>query len=499
MLRFVVVLVVLLTHRKLISQVFEIILAGNMPLISTRTMFNPVLRQTFRQVISTKQLPKCQHRYQLNSQLFLPIVTSQRFYADKQVYSRDKPHCNVGTIGHVDHGKTTLTAAITKVLSEKELATAKGYSEIDNAPEEKARGITINVAHIEYQTENRHYGHTDCPGHADYIKNMITGTAQMDGAILVVAATDGTMPQTREHLLLAKQIGIQHIVVFINKVDAADSEMVELVEMEVRELFSEMGYDGDNIPVVKGSALCALEGKNPEIGAQTILQLLQEVDKYIPTPQRDLDKPFLLPVENVYSIPGRGTVVTGRLERGILKKGMECQLIGYNKVLKSTVTGVEMFHKILEEAQAGDQLGALVRGLKRDEIKRGMVMCKPGTMKAHDHVEAQVYILSKEEGGRKKPISNLIQFQMFCKTWDVAAQCTIVGKDLAMPGEDCTFALKLIRPMVLEKGLRFTLRDGMTTLGTGVITKTLKSLTEAERMDLLEGKKALEKKQKQKQ
>ncbi|XP_011635660.1 elongation factor Tu, mitochondrial-like [Pogonomyrmex barbatus] len=469
-----------------------------MALISTRAIFSPVLKQTLKQLIFAKQLPNC-YRCQLNTQLFLPTITSQRFYAEKQVFSRDKPHCNIGTIGHVDHGKTTLTAAITKILSEKQLATAKGYNEIDNAPEEKARGITINVAHIEYQTENRHYGHTDCPGHADYIKNMITGTAQMDGAILVVAATDGTMPQTREHLLLAKQIGIKYIVIYINKVDAADSEMVELVEMEIRELLSEMGFDGDNVPVVKGSALCALEGKNPEIGAQSVLELLDAVDKHIPTPIRDLDKPFLLPVENVYSIPGRGTVVTGRLERGKIKKGTDCEFIGYNKVFKSVITGIEMFHKILEEAHAGDQLGALVRGVKRDEVRRGMVMCKPGSMKAYDHVEAQVYILSKEEGGRKKPIANMIQVQMFCRTWDVAAQCLIVGKDMAMPGEDSTFILKLIRPMVLEKGQRFTLRDGMVTLGTGVITNTLKSLTDSERHDLLEGKKAISKKEKQAQ
>ncbi|KAH0956391.1 hypothetical protein HN011_010333 [Eciton burchellii] len=456
---------------------------------STRAICYSVLKQTLRQ----------QHHHRLNSQLFLPTLTSQRFYTrDKEVYNRNKPHCNIGTIGHVDHGKTTLTAAITKVLSEKQLATAKGYNEIDNAPEEKARGITINVAHVEYQTENRHYGHTDCPGHADFIKNMITGTAQMDGAILVVAATDGTMPQTKEHLLLAKQIGIKHIVVFINKVDAADSEMVELVEMEIRELLSNMGYDGDNNPVVTGSALCALEGKQPEIGVEAILRLLEKVDEHIPTPERDLDKPFMLPVENVYSIPGRGTVVTGRLERGKLKKGMECEFVGYSKTIKSTVTGIEMFHKILEEAHAGDQLGALVRGLKRDNIRRGMVMCKPGSMKAYDHVEAQVYVLSKEEGGRKKPIANLIQLQMFCKTWDVAVQCNLVGKDMVMPGEDCTFILKLIKPMTIEKGLRFTLRDGSVTLGTGVISNTLKSLTESQRMDILEGKRARERKQKQK-
>ncbi|XP_011250754.1 elongation factor Tu, mitochondrial [Camponotus floridanus] len=469
-----------------------------MALISTRAIFNPVLRQTLRQIIFTKQLPKCQRRHQLNSRLFLPTVISQRFYAEKKIFSRDKPHCNVGTIGHVDHGKTTLTAAITKVLSEKELATAKKYSDIDNAPEEQARGITINVAHVEYQTENRHYGHTDCPGHADYIKNMITGTAQMDGAILVVAATDGTMPQTREHLLLAKQIGIQHIIVFINKVDAADSEMVELVEMEIRELFSEMGYDGDNIAIVKGSALCALEGKNPEIGTQAILQLLEAIDKSIPTPQRDLDKPFLLPIENVYSIPGRGTVVTGRLERGKIKKGMESEIIGHNKVLKSTITGIEMFHQILDEAQAGDQLGALLRGLKRDDVRRGMVLCKPGTMKAYDHIESQVYILKQEEGGKKKPVTSMMQLQMFCRTWDIAVQTAVGGnKNLAMPGEDATLILKLIKPMVLEKGQRFTLRDGVVTVGTGVVTNTLKPLTESERVALLEGKKAKQKELKQ--
>ncbi|XP_055383103.1 elongation factor Tu [Condylostylus longicornis] len=418
-----------------------------------------------------------------------------RDYAtEKKVFERTKEHVNVGTIGHVDHGKTTLTAAITKVLADKKLAESKKYSEIDNAPEEKARGITINVAHVEYQTEKRHYGHTDCPGHADYIKNMITGTAQMDGAILVVAATDGAMPQTREHLLLAKQIGINHIIVFINKVDAADQEMVDLVEIEIRELLSEMGYDGDNIPIIKGSALCALEGKNQEIGADAILKLLDEVDKHIPTPIRELDKPFLLPVENVYSIPGRGTVVTGRLERGVVKKGMDCEFVGYNKVLKSTVTGVEMFHQILEEAQAGDQLGALVRGVKRDDIKRGMVMCKPGSIKAHDQVEAQVYILSKEEGGRHKAFMNFIQLQMFSRTWDCASQVNIPGKDMVMPGEDTKLILKLIRPMVLEMGQRFTLRDGNLTLGTGVVTKILPQLNESERNELTEGKKAREKK-----
>jgi len=326
-------------------------------------------------------------RYQL-CPLSVVVGGQKRFYSEKKVFDRIKPHCNVGTIGHVDHGKTTLTAAITRVLADKELAELKDYDEIDNAPEEKARGITINVAHIEYNTDTRHYSHTDCPGHADYIKNMITGTAQMDGAILVVAATDGAMPQTREHLLLAKQIGVKHIVIYINKVDAADAEMTDLVEMEIRELLTEMGFDGDAAPVIRGSALCALEGKSPEIGSSSILQLLDAIDKHIPTPERDLDKPFLLPVEHVFSIQGRGTVVSGLLERGVVKKGSECEFIGYNKTVKSVVSGIEMFHQILDQAQAGDQLGALVRGVKRDDIRRGMVMAKPGTIKAVDHVHS---------------------------------------------------------------------------------------------------------------
>ncbi|XP_046468327.1 elongation factor Tu, mitochondrial [Neodiprion pinetum] len=464
-----------------------------MALVSARAIFSPVLRQTVKQIIGNRQLTKYRHG-RLCARLLLPTVTAQRFYAEKKVFLRDKPHCNVGTIGHVDHGKTTLTAAITKVLAEKEMATAKAYNEIDNAPEEKARGITINVAHIEYQTENRHYSHTDCPGHADYIKNMITGTSQMDGAILVVAATDGAMPQTREHLLLAKQIGINYIVIFINKVDAADEEMVELVEMEIRELMTEMGYDGENAPIIKGSALCALEGKKPEIGSESITKLLEEVDRYIPTPVRDLDKPFLLPVEQTYSIPGRGTVVTGRLERGVLKKGNECELVGYGKVLKTVVTGVEMFRQILEEAQAGDQLGALIRGVKRDDVRRGMILAKPGTVKAQDQVEAQIYVLSKEEGGRAKPVLNFMQLQMFSKTWDCATQVQILEKDMVMPGEDTKLLLKLFKPMVCEQGQRFTIRDGIVTLGTGVITKILPPLNETERLALTEGKKAREKK-----
>lgn len=470
-----------------------------MALVSARAILSPATRQTVGHTVFSRQLAKYQRRNDANSSFFLPTIVAQRFYAEKVVYSRNKPHCNVGTIGHVDHGKTTLTAAITKVLSEKSLATAKGYNEIDNAPEEKARGITINVAHVEYQTENRHYAHTDCPGHADYIKNMITGTAQMDGSILVVAATDGVMPQTREHLILAKQIGIEYIIIFINKVDAADEEMVELVEMEIRELLSEMGFDGEKCPVIKGSALCALEGKSPEIGSEAIMKLLEAVDTFIPDPIRDLDKPFSMPVENVYSIPGRGTVVTGRLERGTLKKGNDCEFVGYSKTFKSVVTGIEMFHKILEEAQAGDQLGALVRGVKRDEIRRGMIMCKPGTMKAVDHVEAQIYMLSPEEGGRKKPMANYIQLQMFSKTWDCPAQVIIPGKTMAMPGEDAALELRLYRPMVGEKGQRFTLRDGNITLGTGVITKILPNLTETERLMTIEGRKAIEALAKKKQ
>lgn len=452
----------------------------------------PVTHRALKQIINKGAIAKI-HNYAKTLQIILPQSNQKRLYSEKQIFERNKPHCNVGTIGHVDHGKTTLTAAITRVLADQKLAKARGYEEIDNAPEEKARGITINVAHIEYQTEQRHYGHTDCPGHADYIKNMITGAAQMDGAIMVVAATDGVMPQTREHLLLAKQIGVQHIVVFINKVDSADQEMVELVEMEIRELLTEMGFDGDNIPIVAGSALRALEDKDPEIGKEAIIKLLQAVDQHIPTPVRELDKPFLLPVEHTYSIPGRGTVVTGRLERGVLKKGADCEFVGFNKVLKSTVTGVEMFHKILEEAQAGDQLGALVRGVKREDIKRGMVMAKPGTVKSYDHLESQVYILSKEEGGRQKPFTSFIQLQMFCRTWDCAVQVVVPDKDLVMPGEDSRLEIKMMKPMVLEQGQRFTLRDGSATLGTGVVTKLLPLLSEEDRVSLTEGRKAREK------
>jgi len=380
----------------------------------------------------------------------------------------------VGTIGHVDHGKTTLTAAITKVLSEEKRANFKAYEDIDKAPEERTRGITINATTVEYSTEKRHYGHVDCPGHADYIKNMITGTAQMDGAILVVAATDGTMPQTREHILLAKQIGITHLVVFINKADAADKEMLELVEIEVRELLNEFGYSSDETPVIVGSALCALEGKEPQIGKDAIKKLLAAIDSYIPQPVRDLDKPFYLPIEQVFSISGRGTVVTGKLERGVIKKGDEAIIMGHGKSFKTTITGIEMFHQMLDRAEAGDQLGALVRSLKRDELRRGHILAKPGTISMHNHFAAQVYLLTKEEGGRQKPYTTNFQPQMYCKTWDAPAMMRLPeGKDMIMPGEDCSITFTVRKHMVLEKGLRFTMRDGHCTLGYGVVTDLL--------------------------
>lgn len=428
------------------------------------------------------------------SQWYLPnSYNQQRFYAEKQVYKRDKPHCNIGTIGHVDHGKTTLTAAITKVLADKALAKVKLYDEIDNAPEERARGITINVAHVEYETDNRHYGHTDCPGHADYIKNMITGTSQMDGAILVVAATDGVMPQTREHLLLAKQIGIEHIVVFINKVDVTEPDVLELVEMEIRDLLSEMGFDGDGSAVVKGSALAAMEGKTPEIGSEAVLKLLEEVDKVIPVPERQLDKPFMMSIEQTCSIPGRGTVVTGRLEQGSIKKGNDCEILGHGKVMKSVVTGIEMFCKTLEEAHAGDQLGALVRGVKRDDVKRGMMLCKPGSQKLVDNIEAQIYILTKKEGGRVKPVTTRFNSVMFSKTWDSLAQLHIQNKQLIMPGEDALVSLWLPKGMVVEKGQRFTIREGPCTVGTGVVTNILPNLTPEQKESIMMSKKTLEK------
>ncbi|XP_035381239.1 elongation factor Tu, mitochondrial [Electrophorus electricus] len=403
-------------------------------------------------------------------------LTRRNFASEaKKVFSRDKPHVNIGTIGHVDHGKTTLTAAITKVLAEAGGACYKKYEDIDNAPEEKARGITINASHVEYTTSNRHYAHTDCPGHADYVKNMITGTAQLDGCILVVAATDGQMPQTREHLLLARQIGVEHVVVFVNKADAVeDKEMLELVELEIRELLSEFGYNSETTPVVVGSALCALENRQPDLGVDAILNLLQVVDEYIPLPKRELEKPFLLPVEGVHSIPGRGTVVTGTLERGTVKKGDECEFVGHNRSFKSVVTGVEMFHQSLERAEAGDNLGALVRGLKREDLRRGMVMCKPGSIQPHQKVKTQVYILSKEEGGRHKPFVTNFMPVMFSLTWDMVCRVQLPeNKEMVMPGEDTSLTLTLRQPMVLENGQRFTLRDGNRTIGTGLVTEIM--------------------------
>lgn len=410
-----------------------------------------------------------------------------------KVYKRDKPHCNVGTIGHVDHGKTTLTAAITKVLAKKKMAKIKSYEDIDNAPEERKRGITINSAHVEYATEARHYGHTDCPGHADYIKNMITGANQMDGAILVVAATDGPMPQTREHLILAKQIGIEKVVIYLNKVDVADKETVELVDMELRELMTELGFDGDDTPIIQGSALCALEDRDPELGVNSIHKLLEAVDGYIPTPPRPLDKPFLMPVEHVHSIAGRGTVCTGRLERGVIKKGLECEVMGLERYVKTTITGIEMFHKSLDEAQAGDSLGILLRGVKRDEVRRGMVVSAIGQSKPIDQFEAQIYLLKKEEGGRNKPLISSMGVIMYCRTLDISTQVNIIGKEMMVGGEDSTVLLKTRKPVVVEQGLRFTIRDGGLTLGTGVITKLLDPMTPAEREKMLKGRNKEEK------
>lgn len=395
-------------------------------------------------------------------------------------FDRKKPHLNIGTIGHVDHGKTTLTAAITKTLAQKGGADFLDYAAIDKAPEERARGITISTAHVEYETDKRHYSHVDCPGHADYIKNMITGAAQMDGAIIVVAATDGQMPQTREHLLLARQVGVQHIVVFVNKVDTMDDpEMLELVEMEMRELLSQYGFDGDNVPVVMGSALCALEGRQPEIGEQAIMKLLDAVDEYIPTPKRDLDKPFLMPVEDIFSISGRGTVVTGRVERGNLKKGEEIEIVGHNTTpLKTTVTGIEMFRKELDQAMAGDNAGVLLRGVRRDQIKRGMVLAKPGTVKAHTKFLASLYILSKDEGGRHSGFGENYRPQMFIRTADVTVVLkfpeTVEDHSMqVMPGDNVEMECELIHPTPVEVGQRFNIREGGKTVGTGLITRLL--------------------------
>ncbi|MBM3520287.1 MAG: elongation factor Tu [Alphaproteobacteria bacterium] len=391
----------------------------------------------------------------------------------KEKFNRDKPHCNIGTIGHVDHGKTSLTAAITKVLAETGGATYTAYDQIDKAPEERARGITISTAHVEYQTQKRHYAHVDCPGHADYVKNMITGAAQMDGAILVVSAADGPMPQTREHILLARQVGVPALVVFMNKVDMVDDpELLDLVEMEVRELLSSYQFPGDAIPIVRGSALCALEDKNPELGKQAILKLMEAVDSYIPQPDRPKDQPFLMPIEDVFSISGRGTVVTGRIERGIVKVGEEVEIVGIRDTQKTVVTGVEMFRKLLDQGEAGDNVGALLRGVDRDGVERGQVLCKPGSVKPHKKFKAEAYILTKEEGGRHTPFFANYRPQFYFRTTDVTGVVTLpAGTEMVMPGDNISFDVELITPIAMEEKLRFAIREGGRTVGAGVVAK----------------------------
>jgi elongation factor Tu len=391
----------------------------------------------------------------------------------KEKFERNKPHCNIGTIGHVDHGKTTLTAAITMVLAKTSGGVAKSYADIDAAPEEKARGITINTAHVEYETANRHYAHVDCPGHADYVKNMITGAAQMDGAILVVSAADGPMPQTREHILLARQVGVPALVVFMNKVDMVDDEeLLELVEMEVRELLSSYQFPGDDIPITKGSALAAVEGKTPEIGEERILALMQTVDDYIPQPARPLDLPFLMPVEDVFSISGRGTVVTGRIEKGIVKVGEEVEIVGIRPVQKTTCTGVEMFRKLLDQGQAGDNVGVLLRGTKREDVERGQVLCKPGSITPHTKFMAEAYILTKEEGGRHTPFFTNYRPQFYFRTTDVTGIIKLrEGVEMIMPGDNAELDVELITPIAMDQGLRFAIREGGRTVGAGVVAK----------------------------
>jgi elongation factor Tu len=391
----------------------------------------------------------------------------------KEKFNRDKPHCNIGTIGHVDHGKTSLTAAITKILAETGGATYTAYDQIDKAPEEKARGITINTAHVEYQTKARHYAHVDCPGHADYVKNMITGAAQMDGGILVVSAADGPMPQTREHILLARQVGVPALVVFMNKVDMVDDpELLDLVEMEVRELLSSYQFPGDTIPIIRGSALAALEGKTPEIGKEAILKLMEAVDTYIPQPERPKDQPFLMPIEDVFSISGRGTVVTGRVERGIVKVGEEIEIVGLRDTIKSTVTGVEMFRKLLDSGEAGDNIGALLRGIEREGVERGQILCKPGSVKPHKKFKAEVYILTKEEGGRHTPFFANYRPQFYFRTTDVTGVVTLpTGTEMVMPGDNVSIDVELISPIAMEEKLRFAIREGGRTVGSGVVAK----------------------------
>ncbi len=394
----------------------------------------------------------------------------------KAKYERVKPHCNIGTIGHVDHGKTSLTAAITKVLAESGGAHFMAYDQIDKAPEEKARGITISTAHVEYETANRHYAHVDCPGHADYVKNMITGAAQMDGAILVVSAADGPMPQTREHILLARQVGVPALVVFMNKIDMVDdAELADLVELEVRELLSSYGFPGDEIPVIRGSALCALEDRNPELGKEAILKLMAAVDAYIPQPERAKDRPFLMPIEDVFSISGRGTVVTGRVERGVIKVGEEAEIVGIKATVKTTVTGVEMFRKLLDQGEAGDNIGALLRGTKREDVERGQVLAAPGSITPHTNFKAEAYILTKEEGGRHTPFFTNYRPQFYFRTTDVTGMVYLPeGTEMVMPGDNISMTVELIAPIAMDEGLRFAIREGGRTVGAGVVAQIVK-------------------------
>jgi len=393
----------------------------------------------------------------------------------KEKFERTKPHVNVGTIGHVDHGKTTLTAAITKVMAEARGGEFKDYADIDNAPEERERGITIATAHVEYESEGRHYAHVDCPGHADYVKNMITGAAQMDGAILVVSAADGPMPQTREHILLSRQVGVPYILVYMNKADMVDDEeLIELVEMEIRELLDQYEFPGDDTPIVVGSALKALEGDTSDIGIPSIIKLVDEMDAFIPQPERDTDKPFLMPIEDVFSISGRGTVVTGRVERGIVKVGEEIEIVGIKDTVKTTCTGVEMFRKLLDQGEAGDNVGVLLRGTKREEVERGQVLAKPGTITPHTHFEAEVYVLSKDEGGRHTPFFNNYRPQFYFRTTDVTGAVDLPeGVEMVMPGDNVKIVVKLINPIAMEEGLRFAIREGGRTVGAGVVAKII--------------------------
>ena len=394
----------------------------------------------------------------------------------KEKFSRTKPHCNVGTIGHVDHGKTSLTAAITKVLAETGGATFSAYDQIDKAPEERERGITISTAHVEYETEKRHYAHVDCPGHADYVKNMITGAAQMDGAILVVSAADGPMPQTREHILLARQVGVPALVVFLNKVDQVDDpELLELVELEIRELLSSYDFPGDDIPIIKGSALAALEDSDPKMGREAVLELMRAIDEHIPQPERPKDKPFLMPIEDVFSISGRGTVVTGRVERGVIKVNEEVEIVGIRETSKTTCTGVEMFRKLLDQGEAGDNIGALLRGTKRDDVERGQVLAKPGSITPHTEFQSECYILSKDEGGRHTPFFANYRPQFYFRTTDVTGTIALPeGTEMVMPGDNVQIEVKLISPIAMDEGLRFAIREGGRTVGAGVVSKITK-------------------------